>query len=547
MPGPRKSPQSQIILARFERGVFVKIVVADDLPASSLQLLQAEGWSVDARTGRSADQLAHDVADADALVVRSATKVTRAIIDAAHRLRVIARAGTGVDNVDVAAASARGIVVMNAPGANSVSVAELAVGLMLSLARHIPAADAAMKQGRWEKKKFAGEELRDKTLGLAGFGRIGQEVARRAAAFGMRIIAHDPFIAEQVAAEHGATLVSLDELFARADYLSLHLPSTAQTRQLVSVARLAAAKPGIRIVNTARGDLVDEKALADAIESGQVGGAALDVFQSEPTTDQRLQMLPQVVATPHIAASTREGQALVGIETTTALRDFLKDGVIRNAVNFPSVSAEEFLRLQPFLDLAERLGTFIAQMNDDRVRTLSVRYYGNLADGRTDMLLNAVLVGFFKPILSSGVTLVNARTVAAERGLEVVESRSTRPRNYTNLMSVKLQTSGAERRVEGAVFERMSPRLALVDGVAVEAPLEGTMIVMCNTDQPGVIGDVGTVLGRHGVNIANFALGRDGDRAVGVVIVDETAPIPETVLHELRRVTAVREARLVRV
>jgi D-3-phosphoglycerate dehydrogenase len=525
----------------------VRIVVADDLPASALDLLRAEGWDVDARTGRSPDQLAGDLAEADALVVRSATKVTAALINSASRLRVIARAGTGVDNVDVSAASGRGIVVMNAPGANSVSVAELALGFMLALARHLPAADAAMKDGRWEKKKFLGEELRGKTLGVAGFGRIGQEVARRAAAFGMRILAHDPFISEEVAADLGATLVTLDDLFAQSDYLSLHLPSTAQTRHLVNESRLATAKPGIRIINTARGDLIDEAALAAALESGRAGGAALDVFQTEPTTDHRLQKLPQVIATPHIAASTREGQELVGVETTTALRDFLKDGIIRNAVNFPSVSSEEFKRLQPFLALAERLGTFIAQMNDDRVQSVGIRYYGDLVNDRTDMLLNAVLAGLFRPILSSSVTLVNARSVAAERGLEVVESRSTRHRNYTNLISVKLETSGRSRWVEGVVFERTSPRLALVDGVAVEAPLEGTMIVMCNTDQPGVIGDVGTILGKHGVNIANFALGRDGDRAVGVVIVDETAPIPEAVLRELRTVRAVREARIVRV
>jgi D-3-phosphoglycerate dehydrogenase len=527
--------------------MLVNIVVADDLPASALDLLRKEGWTVDARSGRSSDQLAADLSTADALVVRSATKVTAALIAAAPRLRVIARAGTGVDNVDVTAASARGIVVMNAPGANSVSVAELAIGFMLAMARHVPAADAAMKQGRWEKKRFLGEELRGKTLGLAGFGRIGQEVARRASAFGMQVIAHDPFITEHVAADLGARLVSLDELFATSDYLSLHLPSTPQTRHLINAARLASARPGMRIVNTARGDLVDEPALIAAIESGHVAGAALDVFQTEPTTDHRLQKLPQVVATPHLAASTREGQELVGVETTSALRDFLRDGVIRNAVNFPSISAEEFAHLQPYLALAERLGTFIAQMNDDRLRSIGVRYYGELASGRTDLLANAVLVGLFKPILSAGVTLVNARTVASARGIEVVESRSTRARNYTSLISVKLETSGRGRWVEGVLFERTSPRLALVDGIAVEAPLEGTMIVMCNTDQPGVIGDVGTILGRHRVNIANFALGRERDRAVGVVIIDENGPIPDAVLAELRTVTAVREARLVRV
>ena len=525
----------------------MKIVVADDLPASAVDLLRSEGWTIDARTGRAPEQLAIDLADADAIVVRSATKVTAPLINAAPKLRVIARAGTGVDNVDVAAASARGIVVMNAPGANSISVAELAVGLILALARHIAAADAAMKQGKWEKKKFLGEEVREKTLGLAGLGRIGQEVARRAAAFGMRVVAHDPFISEDVATSLGVELVSLDDLFARSDFLSLHMPSTAQTKNLVNAERLARSKKGIRIINTARGDLVDEQALADAIEAGQVGGAALDVFQKEPTVDHRLQMLPQVIATPHIAASTREGQELVGMETVSALRDFLKDGIIRNAVNFPSVSPEEFKKIQPFINLGERLGTFVAQMNDARPKAVGVRYYGELTGSRTEMILNAVLAGLFKPILSIGVTAVNARSVAAERGIEVTESHSTRPRDYTSLISVKLETSDGERVVEGAVFQKTTPRLVLVDGVVVEAPLAGTMIVICNTDQPGVIGQIGTILGTHGVNIANFALGRDGDRAVGVVIIDETAPIPNAVLDELRKVPGVREARLVRV
>jgi D-3-phosphoglycerate dehydrogenase len=523
------------------------IVVADDLPKSALALLQAEGWTVDARTGRTPDQLAADVANAEAIVVRSATKVTAALIEAAPKLRVIARAGTGVDNVDVAAASARGIVVMNAPGANSVSVAELALGQILSLARHLPAADAAMKQGKWEKKKFLGEEIRDKTLGLAGLGRIGQEVARRAAAFGMRIIAHDPFISDLVAADLGVELVSLDDVFARADYVSLHLPSTPQTRHLVNAERLAKAKKGIRIINTARGELIDEAALADAIEAGQVGGAALDVFVKEPTVDQRLQMLPQVVATPHIAASTREGQELVGVETAAALRDFLRDGVIRNAVNFPSVPAEEFQRLQPFVALGEKLGALLTQMTDARATELSVRYYGELANGRTEMIANAVLVGLLRPIQLEGVTLVNARTVATSRGLEVVESRSNRTRDYASLLSVKLRTADGQRWAEGAVFERTEPRLVRLDGIAVETALDGTMIVMCNNDQPGVIGDVGTILGRHGVNIASFALGREGDRAVGVVTVDETSALPAAMLDEIRTLNAIREARIVRV
>jgi D-3-phosphoglycerate dehydrogenase len=525
----------------------MKIVVADDLPASALDLLRHEGWEIDARSGRTPEQLTADVADADAIVVRSATKVTAPLIASAPKLRAIARAGTGVDNVDVPAASARGIVVMNAPGANSISVAELAIGMMLALARHLPGADAAMKQGKWEKKKFLGEEVRDKTLGLVGLGRIGQEVARRAAPFGMKIIAHDPFIPEQIAADLGIELVSLDDLFARSDYVSLHMPSNEKTRKLVNADRLKKAKKGIRIINTARGDLVDEPALADAIESGHVGGAALDVFEQEPPPDPRLQKLERVVASPHIAASTREGQELVGVETAQALRDFLRDGIIRNAVNFPSVSAEEYSRLRPFVELGERLGSFIAQMNDGRAQTLGVRYYGDLADGRNDMILNSLLVGLFRPILEAGVTPVNARQIAADRGLEVVESRSNRSRNYTSLISVKLHTSEGERWIEGAVFEKTSPRLVLLDGIKIEVPLEGTMIVIRNNDEPGVIGEIGTTLGRHGVNIANFALGREGRNAVGVVVVDETRPIPAVVLEDLKKAKAIQDARIVRI
>lgn len=312
------------------------IVVADDLPASALDLLRREGWTVDAQSGRPPDRLRADLATADALVVRSATRVTPEIIAAAPKLRAIARAGTGVDNVDVASATARGIVVVNSPGANSVSVAELAMAQILALARKLPAADASMKQGVWDKKSFMGEEIRGKVLGLAGLGRIGLAVARRARAFEMTVIAHDPFVAPEIAEELGIAMVSLDELCAGADYLSLHLPLTPETRHVFDADRLARCKKGIRIINTARGDLIDEAALIAAIESGQVGGAALDVYEVEPTRDQTLQKLPQVIASPHIAASTRQGQELVGIDTISTLRDFLKHGTIRNSVNFPA-------------------------------------------------------------------------------------------------------------------------------------------------------------------------------------------------------------------
>ena len=525
----------------------MKIVIADDLPASAVALLREDpAWIIDAKAGRPLPDLLTALADADALVVRSATKVTKDVIAAAPALRVIARAGTGVDNVDLEAASQRGIIVMNAPGANSISVAELAMAQLLALARHLPAADAAMKTKKWEKKKFAGIELRGKTLGIIGLGRIGQEVATRARAFGMQIVAHDPFISAELAAQVGARLATLDEVCAEADYLTLHLPVTPQTRHIFNAERLARCKKGVRICNTARGELIDQQALVAALGSGQVAAAAIDVFEQEPPTDWGLADLPNVVATPHIAASTGEAQELVGVETAAAVRDYLRDGIIRNAVNFPSMAPEEFARLRPWVTLAERLGSLVAQMGEARVTGVGVRYYGELAAGRNDLLTSAVLVGIFRTMLSGGVTAVNAKSVAAERGIEVIASQSSRVRNFTALVSVKLHTSAGERWVEGTIFEHGGPRLVLVDGVPVEAPLQGTQIIVKNNDQPGVIGAVGTVLGRHGVNIANFALGRGGEGAIGVVTVDEANGVSAGVRAELAAIPAVKSVEVVR-
>jgi D-3-phosphoglycerate dehydrogenase len=534
----------------------MKIVIADGLPSSALERLRETDWVIDATQGRSPAELGVCLTDAEALIVRSATRVTRELIESAPKLRVIARAGTGVDNIDVPAATSRGIVVMNAPGANSVSVAEHAMGLLLSLARPVPAADASMKASKWEKSKFAGAEIRSKTLGLVGLGRVGQEVANRAHAFEMKVIAHDPFISQQIAAGLGVELVSLDELSARADYISLHLPALPSTRHIFNAERFAKCKKGACIINTARGELIDAGALADAIEKGQIAGAGLDVFDPEPPSDWRRPTLPQVVATPHIAASTKEAQEQVGEETAAAVRDFLLDGIVRNAVNFPSVSTEEYKRLRPYLLLARHLGSFVGQMGEARIHGIGVRYYGELAAEQSQLLGSAVLEGVLSAILSSGgVTPVNARAVAAGRGIELVESRSSRSRNYTSLISVKLHTSEGERWVEGTAFENGSLRVVFVNGVAVEAPLDGTLLIISNTDQPGVIGAVGSLLGRHGVNIASFALGRNFECAgcaIGVVNVDE-APgtdhegiVTDRVLAEIRAIPAIQAAWRVR-
>lgn len=527
----------------------MKIVIADPLPPSAAELLRGRGWTVDAEPGRPRPRLEADLADADALIVRSATRVDAPLLAAAPKLRIVARAGTGVDNVDLDAASANGVLVVNAPGANSVSVAEHAMALLLASARSVAHADARLKAGHWEKKKLTGIELRGKTLGLVGLGRIGREVVHRAHAFGMRCIAHDPFIAGQVAADLDVELMEIDDLCASADFITLHAPATGPG-PLFTAERLARCKPSARIVNTARGALIDEDALADAIERGVLGGAGLDVFQVEPPPGGRLVGLPQVVTTPHIAGSTHEAQELVGLETAACVRDFLAAGVVRNAVNYPSLGPEELKRMQPYTVLARRLGTLLKHVADERPEALALRYYGGLAEGDNEPLVGASLVGFFGSTVDN-VTPINARTVARDRGIEVIESRSSRARNFTNLISMKLHTARGEHWVEGVLFERAGPRLVLLDGVQIEAPLEGTLLVVRNDDQPGVIGEVGGILGRHGINIETFALGRGaaGGGAVAVVKIDPVDPaapgVSPEVLREIGAVPAVKEASVV--
>jgi D-3-phosphoglycerate dehydrogenase len=410
----------------------------------------------------------------------------------------------------------------------------------------------AMKQGQWTTKELVGIELRGKNLGLVGLGRVGQEVAFRARAFGMHVVAHDPYISEQLARSLDVELLTLDELCVQSDFVSLHLPLTATTRRMFNAKQLAKFKYGSHLINTSRGDLIDESALADAIESGQIGGAGLDVFECEPPIDSRLIALPQVVATPHIAGSTQEAQQLVGTETAAGIRDYLQLGIVQNAVNFPSIPLEELRRLQPFVNLAEKLGAFVAQLATGRTRTVNIRYYGGLTTGTNEPLVGAVLKGLFQTMLSSTITLINARSVAEGRGVDVVESRSPRPRNFTSLMAVKLDTSDGELWVEGAIFEHGGARIVLLDGVEIEAGLEGTHIVIRNLDEPGVVGAVGSILAECGVNIARFALGRGPGGAVSVISIDDSMDsgnreLDQGLLDTLRAVPAIKSAQLVRI
>ncbi|HEY1492806.1 MAG TPA: phosphoglycerate dehydrogenase, partial [Steroidobacteraceae bacterium] len=481
-------------------------------------------------------------------VVRSAVQVDDALMEKAPKLRVIGRAGVGVDNIDADAATRRGIVVMNTPGANAVAVAELTIGLMLALARKVPAANASMHAGKWEKKSLQGAELKGKTLGILGLGRIGLEVARRARGFGLDIIGSDPFVSSAVARENGILLVSVDELFAKADYLTLHVGLTPQTTGIINAKTLAAMKKGVRIINCARGELVEDEALAEALKGGQVAGAALDVFTEEPPKNSPYAGLDNVILTPHIAGSTAEAQEAVGIQIARQVREYLKLGVVQNAVNVPSLTHEEYVQLAPYIDLAGRLGAFLAQAGKGGIEAIQLVYGGALTEAKTDLVRNSAIAGLLQG--SENVNRINAAAVAEERGIRVHEQKQESHRGgAATMLAVELHTASGTSHATATVIHGEQPRLLEFDGIDVEAPLEGTLLVCRNIDVPGVIGKIGTTLGEYGVNIANFALGRDRSgvkpvHALAAVQVDP--PVPPAVVEALLKIEALLEVKLVK-
>ena len=534
----------------------MKIVLGDKISERGLALLDATGWFMSLP---SRGALAVELADADALIVRSATRVTAELLGHGPRLRVIGRAGVGVDNIDVEAATRRGILVMNTPGGNAVSVAEHTLALLLALTRSVPQWSAAVHAGRWEKSGAAGIELRGKTLGLIGLGRVGIEVARRAHGLEMDVLACDPYISEKVAREVGAELVPLAELLARSDFVSLHAALGPATDKIINAATIGQMKRGARLVNTARGELVDETALAEALRSGRLAGAALDVFAEEPPRGSPLLGLPNVIATPHVAGSTEEAQEEVGYLIAQQVRDFLAEGVLRNAVNLPTLSAEQYRRLRPYIELGERLGLLVSQVVPGSIGRIRISYAGEPAELGTHILRNAVLEGVLNAVLDEKVNLVNAGTVAAARGLVVEELTRRREHGFPNTLEVAVAPTapGAapdaignsrELAVEGTVLHNLSPRLLAIDGIELEAPLEGTLLFLRNRDVPGVIGQVGTILGSRQINIATFALGRReavrGAEAIALVRLD--GEVPDSILQPIRGIAAVTEARLVR-
>jgi D-3-phosphoglycerate dehydrogenase len=528
----------------------MKILVAEPMAAAGIELLNAQpGWNLVVSNPK--EYLEH-LRDADALIVRSAVQVTRGVLEQAPRLRVIGRAGVGVDNVDLEAATAAGVLVMNTPGGNAISVAEHTLALMLAMARHIPLADASTRAGKWEKKKFLGNELRGKTLGIIGLGSIGREVVKRAQAFEMRIVAHDPYVTSQIAKDLRVELLDLPSLFAQSDYLSLHLSLTSETQHLLSRDAFARMKPGIRIVNCARGELIDDEALREALVSGLVAGAALDVFSVEPLpAGSPLLAASGLLATPHIAGSTEEAQEIVGVRIAEQIVEYLNHGVAINAVNMPTLTPEQYRALEPYVELAQRLGSFAAHVATGNPSTVRLAYLGRIGEGNTSLVRNAALAGLLKRSAAGRANVVNAMQIAKERGWNIDERYEARS-GHTDSVRLELETDAGVTTAEGAVLLG-KPRLIQVDGIYCEASLSGHLVFMKNKDVPGVIGHVGTVLGRNRINIANFSLGRRDEaapagapqEAIAVVTTDDE--VPESVLSELREHPAVRVARFVEI
>lgn len=500
-----------------------KILVADSLAEEGINILKtSKDFIVDVKVGLKPPDLKAIVGDYDALVVRSATKVTQEVIEAGAKLKLIGRAGVGLDNVDLKAATAKGIIVMNTPGGNTISTAEHTMSMILSLSRSIPQADQSMKKNEWRRKDFMGVELYNKTIGIIGLGRIGIEVAKRCLSFGMRVKAYDPFLSKEVADQLGVELMKLDELYKSADYITVHVPLTEETTGMIGDKQFEMMKPGARVINCARGGIIDEAALGRALESGKLAGAALDVYVEEPPRDLKLAKFNNVVLTPHLGASTEEAQINVAIEVAHQISDALLGKGIRNAANYPSVDPETYHVLQPYINLCERLGSFTSQISEGALNDVKITYSGDIAKNDTSPLTMALLKGLLSPMLQDTVNFINARALAKERGIRVTEMKDTQVAEFVNLISLEVKTHKETHRIAGTLFTKSEPRLVKIDEFFVEAIPVGCMVLMHNWDKPGIIGNVGRVMGEHNINIAAMSFGRDkqGGRALTVLNVD---------------------------
>jgi D-3-phosphoglycerate dehydrogenase / 2-oxoglutarate reductase len=539
--------QSRLVAVKFTRSlkgnIMPKVLIADALSPAAVKIFRERGIIADEKVGLKPEEIKAIIGDYDGLAIRSATKVNKDLLAATSKLKVVGRAGIGVDNVDVPAATARGVCVMNTPFGNSVTTAEHAIAMLFALARQIPAANASTHAGKWEKSRFMGVELYGKTLGVIGCGNIGGIVADRAVGLKMKVAAFDPFLSAERARDLGVDKVELDELFKRADFITLHTPLTEQTRNIIDAKALAKCKKGVRIINCARGGLVVEADLKAALESGQVGGAGLDVFMEEPAKTNALFNMENVVCTPHLGASTNEAQENVALQVAEQMADFLLFGAVTNALNMPSVTAEDAPRLRPYMKLVEQLGSFAGQTADSGLKSITIEYEGHVAELNTKPLTGMVLMGLLQPLLES-VNMVNAPIIARERNITVTEARRERATDYQTLIRLIITTEKGELRVAGTLLAGAKPRIVAVDSISVEAELTPRMLLVRNQDKPGFIGRLGTTLGQARINIANFNLGRDekDGQAIALVAVDEA--INDNLLAEIGQLPGVVGAKL---
>jgi D-3-phosphoglycerate dehydrogenase len=516
-----------------------RVLISDKMDPNAARIFEERGCTVDVITGETPEQLIARIGDYDGLAIRSSTKVTKAVLDAATRLKVVGRAGIGVDNVDIPAASAQGVVVMNTPFGNSITTAEHAIALIFALARQIPEANAQTQAGKWPKNDFMGVEVTGKTLGLIGAGNIGSIVASRALGLRMKVVAFDPFLSPERAVELGIEKVELNDLLARADFITLHTPLTDQTRNILSAENLARTKKGVRIVNCARGGLIDEAALKAGLDSGHIAGAALDVFQTEPAKDSPLFGTPGFICTPHLGASTNEAQVNVALQVAEQMADFLVSGGVTNALNMPSLSAEEAPKLKPYMALAEQLGGLVGQLTTGAIPRISIHAEGAAAELNIKPIVAAVLAGFLR-VQSATVNMVNAPFLAKERGIEVREIKSEKEGDYHTLIRVSVKTDAGERSVAGTLFSNSEPRLVELFGIKVEAELAGHMMYIVNEDAPGFIGRIGTLLGENAINIGTFNLGRRDAGGEAVLLLSVDSPVKREVLDAAKALPGVK-------